>query len=162
MTDKVADQETDQAVDAPHILIIEARFYADISDELLAGATAALAEAGARVDRHAVPGALEIPAALSFVLEAAATGVGPSYDGFVLLGCVIRGQTGHYDIVAGQSARAVMDLSVAHGLAVGNGILTVDTVEQARERAGVGRRNKGGAAARAALAMLELKRELGL
>lgn len=148
--------------EAPRILIIEARFYPDISDELMAGATAALDEAGARVDRHTVPGALEIPAALSFVLEAAATGAGPSYDGFVLLGCVIRGETGHYDIVATQSARAVMDLCVAHGLALGNGILTVDTIEQARERAGTGRRNKGGAAARTALAMIALKRELGL
>jgi len=148
--------------EAPHILIIEARFYEDISDALLAGATAALAEAGARVDRHAVPGALEIPAALSFVLEAAATGVGPSYDGFVLLGCVIRGETGHYDVVATQSARAVMDLAVAHGLAIGNGILTVDTLEQARERAGRERRDKGGVAARAALAMVGLKRDLGL
>ena len=136
-----------------HILIVEARFYDDISDELLQGATAALDAAGASFDRVEVPGALEIPGVIALAAEADA-----DYDGFVALGCVIRGETGHYDIVAGESARALMDLTVQDGLAIGNGILTVDNHDQAMARARREERDKGGFAARACLTMIGLQR----
>jgi len=144
----------------PHILIIEARFYDDLADELAAGAMGALAAAGATYDRIAVPGALEIPAALAMALDAMAAG-GTHYDGFVALGTVIRGETTHYDIVAGESARALMDIAVAESLAIGNGILTVENDEQAYARARVSEMNKGGAAAEAALRMIAVREQLG-
>jgi 6,7-dimethyl-8-ribityllumazine synthase len=144
----------------PHVLIIEARFYDDLADELAAGATAALERAGATYERIAVPGALEIPAALAMALDAMEAG-GKHYDGFVALGCVIRGETTHYDIVAGESARALMDLAIAESLAVGNGILTVENDEQAYARARVAEMNKGGAAAEAALRMIAVREQLG-
>jgi 6,7-dimethyl-8-ribityllumazine synthase len=140
----------------PHILIIDARFYTDISDQLLAGAVKALDHAGATHDRISVPGVLEIPAALAMARAADGT----RYEGYVALGCVIRGETSHYDIVAGESARALMDLAVDHQLAFGNGILTVENREQAVVRAGM--RDKGGAAAEAVLAMTALRRRLKL
>ena len=146
--------------DTPHLLIVEARFYDDISDELLAGAVNALENAGATFDKVTVPGALEIPAAIAMALEAAEDG-GADYDGFVALGCVIRGETSHYDIVAGESARALMDLATDECLAIGNGILTCDSGEQAWARARVTEKNKGGAAAEAALAMIALRHRLG-
>ncbi|MHB1101234.1 MAG: 6,7-dimethyl-8-ribityllumazine synthase [Devosia sp.] len=142
---------------APHILIIEARFYQDIADELFRGAEKALLDAGASFDRVTVPGVLEIPAALAMALK----GRKKTYDGFLALGCVIRGETTHYDIVANESARTLMDLAVKHELAFGNGIQTVENDVQAWARAKVDEKNKGGAAARAALAMVVLKRELG-
>jgi 6,7-dimethyl-8-ribityllumazine synthase len=143
---------------APHILIVEARFYEDIADELFRGAERVLLDAGASFDRVTVPGVLEIPAALAMALK----GRRKAYDGFVALGCVIRGETSHYDIVAIQSARALMDLAVKHELALGNGIQTVENDAQAWARVKVDEKNKGGAAARAALAMVALKRELGV
>jgi 6,7-dimethyl-8-ribityllumazine synthase len=146
---------------APHLLVIEARFYEDLADELARGAIAALDGAGATYERVTVPGALEIPAALAMALEAMDRGMA-RYDGFVLLGCVIRGETTHYDIVSGESARAVMDIAVDEGLAVGNGILTVENDDQAWARARVGDMNKGGAAAEAALAMIRLRAKFGL
>lgn len=142
---------------APHILVIEARFYQDIADELFRGAEKALLDAGASFDRVTVPGVLEIPAALAMALQ----GRKKTYDGFLALGCVIRGETTHYDIVANESARALMDLAVKRELAFGNGIQTVENDAQAWARAKVDEKNKGGAAARAALAMVALKRELG-
>jgi 6,7-dimethyl-8-ribityllumazine synthase len=145
----------------PHLLIIDARFYDEISDELLRGAVAALEEARATYDRLSVPGALEIPPALAMVLEAMDDG-GTEYDGFVLLGCVIRGETAHFDIVARESARAVMDLAVHDGLAVGNGILTVENPEQAWVRARVDQGDKGGQAAKAALAMIAVRKRFEL
>ncbi len=99
----------------PHLLIIDARFYEDLADELVKGAVAAIERAGATYDRVSVPGAFEVPAAVSMALEAALNG-GTAYDGYVLLGCVIRGETSHYDIVAGESGRAIMDIAVAEGL----------------------------------------------
>jgi len=143
---------------APHLLIIDARFYETIADTLVAGASGVLDAAAATYDRVSVPGVLEIPAALAMALETRSD----SYDGYVLLGCVIRGETTHYDIVAEQSARAVMDLAVRHMLAVGNGILTVENKRQAQTRARVAGRNKGGDAAKAALAMIELRRDFTL
>lgn len=145
---------------APHLLIVEARFYEDISDELLSGAVNALENAGATFDRVTVPGALEIPAAIAMALYAVEDG-GTDYDGFIALGCVIRGETGHYDIVAGESARALMDLAIDECIALGNGIITCENTEQAWARARVSEKNKGGGAAEAALAMIELRRKLG-
>ncbi len=145
----------------PHLLIIDARFYEDLADELVQGAVAALESAGATHQRVSVPGAFEVPAALSMALEAMDEGEA-RYDGFVLLGCVIRGETSHYDIVAGKSARAIMDLATGDALAVGYGILTVDNREQAWARARVDGLNKGGGAAEAALAMVAARKKLGL
>jgi 6,7-dimethyl-8-ribityllumazine synthase len=142
----------------PHLLIVEARFYDDIADMLLTGATRALEQAGATFDRVTVPGALEVPAAIRLGIDRG------GYDAFVALGCVIRGQTSHYDIVAGESARGLMELGIHHGALIGNGILTTDNGTQARVRAGPDRpegKDKGGDAARAALALLQVRRCLG-
>ncbi|MCY1708931.1 MULTISPECIES: 6,7-dimethyl-8-ribityllumazine synthase [Pannonibacter] len=146
---------------APHVLIIEARFYEDIADALYEGAAKALETAGATHDRIQVPGVLEIPAALSMVLTSMEN-EGTFYDGFVLLGCVIRGETTHYDIVANESARVIMDLIVDADLAVGNGILTVENDDQAWARARMTDKDKGGAASRAALDMIALREKLGV
>ena len=141
------------------ILIVEARFYDDIADSLLAGATRALEQAGATFDRVSVPGSLEIPPAIAIAL-AAAERAGKPYEGAVALGCVIRGDTIHFEIVSTESARALMDLSVARRIPIGNGILTVDTDAQAWLRASVDEADKGGDAARAALALVRLQRRL--
>jgi 6,7-dimethyl-8-ribityllumazine synthase len=155
------NRHDDGPLSGARVLVVEARFYDDIADALLAGAKAALAKADVVADRVTVPGALEIPTATVIALDAAAARRRP-YDAVVALGCVIRGETAHYDIVAGESARALMDLSVARALPIGNGILTVDTEAQAWARARVEEMNKGGAAAEAALAVLRLKRRLGV
>jgi len=142
------------------ILIVEARFYDDIADALLAGAKQALQQAQAQFDRLGVPGALEIPTAIAIALDAAARRRKP-YDGVVALGCVIRGDTIHFEIVSELSARGLMELSVARQVPIGNGILTVDTAAQAWVRASVEQQDKGGDAARAALALVALKRGFG-
>ena len=141
-----------------HILIVEASYYPDISDELLSGATAALSEAGATFDRVEVPGVFEIPAAIRMAV--AATDPAPQYDGYLALGCVIRGETTHYDIVANESARALQDLAREFALALGFGVLTVENEAQAWARARVDQKNKGAEAARACLAMIDVKRRL--
>jgi 6,7-dimethyl-8-ribityllumazine synthase len=141
------------------ILIVEARFYNDISEALLKGATGVLNEAGATFDVLTVPGSLEIPTTIAFAVEAAKRNKKP-YDGAVALGCVIQGDTFHFDIVAMQSARALIDLSVAQQFPIGNGILTVDNEGQAWARATFGEGNKGGEAARAALTLVQLKRQV--
>ncbi|MDR7146641.1 6,7-dimethyl-8-ribityllumazine synthase [Rhizobium sp. BE258] len=146
--------------DAPHILIVEARFYDDMADALLEGASFALKETGATFDVVTVPGALEIPAAIAMSLDGADNG-GVLYDGFVALGMVIRGETYHFDIVSNESSRALMDLAVSESLAIGNGILTVENDEQAWARVRRSDKDKGGFAARAALTMIELKKKLG-
>jgi 6,7-dimethyl-8-ribityllumazine synthase len=143
-----------------HILIVEARFYDDLADALLDGAKHALDAAGATYDIVTVPGALEIPAAIAMALDGADEG-GTEYDGFVALGMVIRGETYHFDIVANESARALMDLAVSESLALGNGILTVENDDQAWARARRSEGDKGGFAARAALTMIALKNKLG-
>jgi len=135
------------------ILMIEARFYADIADELAAGALQALEAANAAVDRVDVPGAFEIPAVIAMAHKQQPD----RYDGFVALGCVIRGETSHYDYVCGESARGLMDLSVHQGLAIGYGVLTVENRAQAWARARIGEGDKGGFTARACLRMVELK-----
>lgn len=151
---------TDDAPVHGRVLIVEARFYDDIADELLAGATAALSNAGATYEIVTVPGALEVPIAAAIALDAAAH-AGRPYDAVVALGCVVRGETYHFEIVAGESSRALMDLGVARKVPVGNGILTVETDEQAWVRARVSDGDKGGGAAKAALALLRLKRKVG-
>ncbi|WP_025661226.1 6,7-dimethyl-8-ribityllumazine synthase [Rhizobium sp. IBUN] len=145
---------------APHILIVEARFYDDMADALLEGATFALKEAGATYEVVTVPGALEIPAAIAMALDGADS-EGTQYDGYVALGMVIRGETYHFDIVSNESSRALMDLAVSESLAIGNGILTVENDDQAWARARRSDKDKGGFAARAALTMIELKKKLG-
>lgn len=137
-----------------NMLIIESRFYEDIADELYKGASSALRQAGVRFCRVGVPGALELPLALAMAVD---TG---SYDGYVILGCVIRGETSHYDIVAGESVRAITNLAVEKKLALGNGILTVENYDQAWQRARVDGdgRNKGRGAALAALSLCVMRR----
>lgn len=146
----------------PHVLIVEARFYDDIADELVRGAEAALAAAGASFARLSVPGAFEIPAAIGYAVLQQELQDEHLYDGYVALGCVIRGETTHYDYVCGESARGLMELATGSGLAIGYGILTVENREQAWERAAIGAKNKGGGAAEACLAMIEAKRRFGL
>ena len=147
------------AVAGALILVVEARFYDDIADALLAGATRVLEEAKVFFDRITVPGSLEIPAAIAISLDAAERR-GQPYDGVVALGCVIRGDTIHFEIVSMESARALMDLAVARALPLGNGIVTVNTDAQAWARARPEEGDKGGDAARTALAMVGLKRAL--
>lgn len=143
-----------------HLLIIEARFHDDLADALLDGATSALDEAGATYDVVTVPGSLEIPAVITFALDGMGEG-GKDYDGFVALGAIIRGDTYHFDIVANESSRALMDLSVQEAIAIGNGILTTENDAQAWTRAKRSEGDKGGFAARAALTMIALKEKLG-
>lgn len=140
------------------ILVVEARFYDDIADALLAGAMKALKEAQAVVDCISVPGSLEIPTAIAIAADAAQRRRRP-YDGAVALGCVIRGETIHFEIVSHLSARGLMELSVARRLPIGNGIITVETEAQAWARARIEEQDKGGGAARAALALIGLKQQ---
>ncbi|HEY1125196.1 MAG TPA: 6,7-dimethyl-8-ribityllumazine synthase [Sphingobium sp.] len=130
-------------------LIVEARFYAHLNDMLIAGAKAALEEAGHKADVITVPGALEIPGAIAMAAESG------RYDGFVALGVVIRGETYHFEVVSNESARGLMALSM-DGIAIGNGILTVENEAQAIARADPAQGDKGGGAAKAAVAMLEI------
>ncbi|MBV8089565.1 MAG: 6,7-dimethyl-8-ribityllumazine synthase [Alphaproteobacteria bacterium] len=139
----------------PHILLVEAPYYAHIASELRSGAERALTAAGASHQSIAVPGAFEIPAAIG-----AAARNARHFDGFVALGCVIRGETSHYDHICAESARGLQDLAVREGLAIGYGILTVENEAQALVRASPDGRDKGGEAVRACLAIIELKRRL--
>ena len=131
-------------------LIVEARFYADLNDKLIECAQAALADAGHEADVLTVPGALEIPGAIALAAESG------QYDGFVAIGVVIRGETYHFEIVAGESARAIMALTM-DGMAIGNGILTVENEAQALVRADPAQNDKGGEAAKAAMTLLDLQ-----
>lgn len=141
------------------ILLVEGRFYDHIADELQAGAREAIAAAGAEATVLTVPGALEIPTAIAIALDAAAR-AGTPFDGAVALGCVIRGETTHYEIVSEQSCRALMDFAVQQRLPLGNGILTVENEAQALARASRSEMNKGADAAEACLALVRLKRSL--
>jgi 6,7-dimethyl-8-ribityllumazine synthase len=143
------------------ILVVEGRFYDHINDELLAGAREAVEAVGGEVTVITVPGALEIPVAIAIAMEGAAAADKP-FDGAVALGCVVRGETYHFEVVAGESSRALMDLSVAYKLALGNGILTVENEAQALVRARRSEMNKGGDAAKACLALVRLKRHYGV
>jgi 6,7-dimethyl-8-ribityllumazine synthase len=137
----------------PHVLIVEAPYYAHIAADLRRGAERALELAGATHERVSVPGAFEIPAAIVTAARAA-----PDFDGFVALGCVIRGETSHYDHICAESARGLQDLALREGLAIGYGILTVENEAQALVRASLEGRDKGGEAVRACLALVALKR----
>jgi 6,7-dimethyl-8-ribityllumazine synthase len=148
-----------------HILIVEAPYYRDIANELRAGAVAALEAAGASHEVLAVPGAFEIPAAIALAAGLhlpAGRRLARVYDGYVALGCVIRGETTHYDYVCTESARGLQDLALGHGLAIGFGILTVENADQAWARALRGKKNKGAEAANAALAMIALRHALSV
>jgi 6,7-dimethyl-8-ribityllumazine synthase len=149
---------TEQQASAParvkaHLLIIEARYYAELCDELAKGAIAAAERAGATWERLAVPGALEIPSA---IVHAEKSG---RYDGYVALGCVLRGETTHYDIVANESSRGIMNLTMG-GACIGNGILTCENEAQAWARARVNELDKGGGATDAALALIRISRDM--
>lgn len=148
----------------PHLLIVEARFYQAIADAQLRGAMAAIEAAGASWERITVPGALEIPTAIRIAEQGSQSRANRvrRIDGYVALGCVIRGETSHFDYVCGESARGLMDLGVSLGLAIGNGILTVENEEQAWARALPDEMNKGGGAAEAALALIELRKRFGV
>ena len=142
------------------ILIVEARFYDDLADALLEGATQALSAYGAEYDVVTVPGALEIPGAIALAEDAGHKPAGKQYDGYVALGCVIRGETYHFEIVSNESARGIMDLAIGKRLCIGNGIRTTEDDEQAWARARFSEGDKGGGAARAALSMIALKQQL--
>lgn len=145
--------------DDPYLLIIDARFYEDIADELVKGAIAAIEAGQASYTRVSVPGAFEVPAAVRFAVRSMElVGGRRRYDGYVLLGCVIQGETDHYEHIGRETIRAISDITVEYSLAVGLGILTCDTREQAIARAAVNQGNKGAAAAEAALHMIRVKR----
>jgi len=141
-----------------HILIVDSRFYHDISDELIAGATKYLEENNHTYEITSIKGAFEIPAVISFAHK----GNGKKYDGYVSLGCVIRGETSHYDYVCGESARGLNQLALEHDLAIGYGILTVENFHQAMERASVEKGNKGAFASEVCINMIKLKDKFGL
>jgi 6,7-dimethyl-8-ribityllumazine synthase len=138
---------------APHVLIVEARFYEDMADALADGAIQALNEAGASFERVSVPGVLEVPPAIYMASQSG------NFDAYVALGVVIRGETTHYEIVCNESARGMMELGIRDGLATGNGIQTVETEDQAWARVKISDKNKGGGAARAALKLLDLRQK---
>jgi 6,7-dimethyl-8-ribityllumazine synthase len=148
------------SADKVRILIVEGRFYSELSDELLRGAADAITAMGAEYEVITVPGALEIPAVIAIAEEAGRRPTGRPFDGYVALGCVIRGETYHFEIVSNESSRGLMDLAVRGGLAIGNGILTVEDEDQAWARAKASEGDKGGGAARAALTMISLKSQL--
>ena len=145
------------------VLIVEARFYSDLADEMAKGAIAALDKAGILHDRIAVPGTFEVPAAIRFALRAMETHSATSnYSGFIALGTVIRGETDHYDHICREVSRALMEIAVKQSVALGFGILTCETKEQAEARADISRGDKGADAAQACLRMMDLKKELRL
>lgn len=149
---KQAEKSQVAKLPGARLLLVVGPYYSGVADQLQKGAEAVAREAGATLDRVFVPGAFEIPGAIALAAKSNA------YDGFVALGCVVRGETSHYDYVCGESARGLMHLATSAGLAIGYGILTVDTLAQAEERADPARGDKGGEAARACLAMIALKR----
>ncbi len=149
--------------EVPCVLIVESRFYEDISDEMYKGAVAVLEQAGIEHERLRVPGVFEIPAAVRFAIRSMEVrSATRSYAGFIALGCVIRGETDHYEHISRQACRSLMDLSVNFSIALGFGILTCDTHAQAMTRAAVDEKNKGAEAAEACLRMMELKKFLRL
>ena len=148
----VTDKSPVPKVPGAKLLLVVSPYYRGVADMMQRGAEAVAAQAEATLDRIFVPGAFEIPAAIAHASKA------NIYDGFVALGCVVRGETSHYDYVCGESARGLMNLSTFEGLAIGYGILTVETIEQAEVRADPARGDKGGESTKAALAMVAIKR----
>ena len=147
----------------PCILIVEARFYESIADQLVEGAIESLEKAGYFYERIEVPGVFEVPAAIRMAICSLEAGYSRKiYAGFLALGCVIRGETSHYDYVCRESARALMDLATISCVAMGFGILTCENMQQARVRADINQKNKGGEAARACLRMIDVKRHFRL
>ncbi len=145
------------------VLIVEAHFYDDIAEELAKGATRVLDQAGVGYVRHVVPGVFEIPAAVRYAIRSMEFhSAVKHFSGFVTLGCVIRGETSHYDYICSEQARAIMDLTTDYCVALGNGVLTCENREQAWERAAVDEKDKGGVAARACIQMMKVKRDLRL
>jgi 6,7-dimethyl-8-ribityllumazine synthase len=146
--------------ESPFLLIVEARFYEDIADALVSGAVAAIEAAGGTYQRVTVPGAFEIPAALRMAIRSMdLPGGRRRFDGFVALGCVIRGETTHYDHICNECMGGIAELALTYSVAIGNGVLTCENRDQAWERAAVDRKDKGGDAARAVLRMIEVKRQ---
>jgi len=149
--------------DAPHIMIVESRYYEEIAEELITSVITEIEAVGATYERFEVPGAFEIPTAIKFAIRSMDFySAGQRFDGYIALGCVIRGQTTHYDYVCQESARALQDLSVQYSLALGYGILTVENRDQAMARARRDEQDRGGHAARACLKMIEHKRHFRL
>lgn len=150
--------------DQPRVLIAEARFYQDFADELVRGATNILEPAGLSYDRIEVPGVFELPAAIKYAVKAMESGTAQTdYAGFIALGCVIRGETDHYDHICREASRALMDLTIDHSIAFGFGVLTCENGEQARARAdSTGIKNVGGKAAEACVRMIELQKKFRL
>ena len=146
--------------DKIRVLIVEGRFYSDLSDALLDGAKSALDAYGAEYDIITVPGALEVPAVIAMADEAGRGPAGVAYEGYVALGVVIRGETYHFDIVSNETSRGLMTLAVTRNLAIGNGVLTVEDEDQAWARARLSEGDKGGGAAHAALELIAIKRRL--
>ena len=150
-------------IEPPHIMIVEARYYENVADELLKGARDALDRFGASYEIYTVPGAFEIPAAIRYSVRSMDYfTTRRRFDGYVALGCVIRGETSHYDIVCEESARGLQQLALQYTMAVGYGILTMENMGQAMERARLDRRNKGGEAANACLELIKLKHQFRL
>ena len=147
----------------PRVLIATARFYEDIAEQMMEGAAAVLDEAGVGYDQLAVPGVFEVPAAIRFAIRSMEVHSAPSnYAGFIALGAVIRGETDHYEHISREATRALMDIAVQQSVALGFGILTCDTRDQALARAVTEQGNKGADAARACLRMMEVKKDLRL
>ena len=144
------------------VLVVEARFYQDLATEMLRGATAALEAAGATVERISVPGSFELPGVIRMAIDGGRRDPRGGFDAYVALGCVIRGETSHYDHVCEETSRGLMQLVLDHGVALGFGVLTCETWEQAWARAAVAEGNKGRAAAEAALAMARVRGRFGL
>lgn len=149
--------------EAPHIMIVESRYYGEVAAALFDGVVRVLDSAGASYEVFEAPGAFEIPAVVRYAVRSMDFSSGRQrFDGYVALGCVIRGETSHYDYVCGESARGLQDLALRYSLALGYGILTVENQAQAMERARADQKDRGGHAARACLAMIELKRQFQL
>lgn len=147
----------------PHIMIVEGRYYDDIQDQMLQGAVQVLEETGASYETFTVPGAFEIPATILYAARSLEHFAGHRrFDGFIALGCVIRGETTHYDHICEEVSRGLMDLSLRYALALGFGVLTCENRDQAMARAAVDQGNKGADAANACIRMLEHKHHFGL
>ncbi len=155
-----AIRKDEGTLEGARILVVEGRYYEDVAEALLAGARRVLDAAQVEWDLVSVPGALEVPQAIAIAFDAPVHARRMPYDGVVALGCVIRGETSHYDIVAGESARALMQLAVQHHTPIGNGILTVDSEAQALVRGRPEEGDKGGVAAAATLSLVRLKRRM--
>ncbi len=145
---------------SPPVLIVEARFYPEIADQMAAGAVAVLDAAGVTWVRETVPGCFELPAAIRFAIAGASRAQAPRFAGFIALGCVIKGETDHYEHICREACRGLMDLSVQHEIALGFGVLTCQSYEQAWVRAAVEQKNKGADAANACVRMMALQRQL--